>query len=163
MDYTQRKLLVIEEILDPVADRLLRQPSQPVKTIDGVVRELAEFLEHQMTLEHSGRKADGFAAVQFSEPIRLIIFKRDTLTNLVLINPKIISEKDSVTKIEECFSIPEHAFIVKRPKMVKCRGLNLNGEPVTIKGRDSLARLLKHEVDHLDGILIDEIAERRLY
>jgi len=46
---------------------------------------------------------------------------------------------------------------------VKCRGLNLNGKSVTIKGRDKMARLLKHEVDHLDGILIDEIAERRLY
>jgi len=154
---------VLEEILDPVADRLLRQPSQPVKTIDGVVREVAEFLEHQMTLEHYGREASGFAAVQFGEPIRLIIFKRDTQTNLVLVNPEITSEKYSVTKKEECFCIPGHAFMVKRHKMVKCRGLNLNGETVMIKGRDSLAQLLKHEVDHLDGILIDKIAERRLY
>jgi len=156
MDYTQRKLLVVE-------NSLLRKRSKPVKTIDGVVREVADFLEHQMTLEHYGREASGFAAVQFGELIRLIIFKRDTLTSLVLVNPEIISEKDSVTKLEECFSIPDHAFLVTRPKRVKCRGLNLNGESVTIKGHDSLARLLKHEVDHLDGILIDEIAERRLY
>jgi len=152
----ERKLLVVE-------NRLLRKKSKPVKTIDGVVREVAEFLKYQMTLQHHGRGASGFAAVQFGEPIRVIIFKRDTLTSLVLINPKIISEKDSVTKLEECFSIPDHAFIVTRSKRVKCRGINLNGETVTIKGRDSLARLLKHEVDHLDGILIDEIAERRLY
>jgi len=33
---------------------------------------------------------------------------------------------------------------------------------VTVKGHDMMARLLKHEIDHLDGILIDEIAERRL-
>ena len=153
----------MEEVIDPVAEKLLRQPSQPVKTIDGVVREVVEFLEHQMTLEHGGRGASGFAAVQFGEPIRLIIYQWDTLTNRVLINPELVSEKDSVTKIEECFSLPDHAVIVARPKMVKCRGLNLNGETVTVKGRDSLARLLKHEVDHLDGILIDEIAERRLY
>ncbi|MBA7707277.1 Peptide deformylase [subsurface metagenome] len=81
----------------------------------------------------------------------------------MLVNPEIISEKGCVTKFEECFSIPDHVFIVTRPQIVKCRGLNLNGESVTIKGRDSLARLLKHEVDHLDGILIDKIAERRLY
>ncbi|KKN20364.1 hypothetical protein LCGC14_0936410 [marine sediment metagenome] len=151
-----RKLLVVE-------NRLLRKKSKPVKTIDGVVREVAEFLEHQLTLERPGRKPAGFAAVQFGEPIRVIIFRRDTLTNLVLLNPEIFSEKDSVTKIEECFSIPGHGFIVTRPKMVKCRGLNLNGETVIIKGRDSLARLLKHEVDHLDGILIDKVADRRLY
>jgi len=156
MNYTQRKLLVVE-------NRLLRKKSKPVKTIDGVVREVAEFLENQMTLKYYGRRASGFAAVQFGELIRVIIFKYDTLTNLVLVNPEIISEKDSVTKIEECFSIPDHVFIVTRPKVVKCRGLNLNGETLTIKGRDNLARLLKHEVDHLDGILIDEIAERRLY
>ena len=159
----ERKLLVIEDVLDVTAVRLLREPSLPVKTIDGVVREVAEFLEHQMTLEHYGRGASGFAAVQFGEPIRLIIFKRDTLTNLVLVNPEIIQEKYGETKMEECFSLPDHAYFVKRHKMVKCRGLNLNGETVTIKGRDRLARLLKHEVDHLDGILIDEIAERRLY
>ena len=151
-----RELLVVE-------NRLLRKKSKPVKTIDGVVREVAEFLEHQMTIQYSGRTPAGWAAVQFGEPIRLIIFQRDTQTNLVLVNPEIISEKGSVTRLEECFSIPEHAFIVKRPKIVKCRGLNLNGESVTIKGHDSLAKLLKHEVDHLDGILIDEIAERRLY
>ena len=151
-----RELLVVE-------NRLLRKKSKPVKTIDGVVREVAEFLEHQMTLQHGGRGASGFAAVQFGEPIRLIIFQWDTMTNRVLINPEIISEKGSVTKIEECFSIPEHAFIVTRPKMVKCRGLNLDGQSVTMKGHDKMARLLKHEVDHLDGILIDKIAERRLY
>jgi len=151
-----RELLVVE-------NRLLRKKSKPVKTIDGVVREVAEFLEHQMTLQHGGRGASGFAAVQFGEPIRVIIFQWDTMTTRVLINPEIVSEKGSVTKLEECFSIPEHAFIVTRPKMVKCRGLNLNGQSVTIKGHDKMARLLKHEVDHLDGILIDKIAERRLY
>ncbi|GAI82200.1 unnamed protein product, partial [marine sediment metagenome] len=93
----ERKLLVVE-------NRLLRKKSKQVKTIDGVVREVAEFLEHQMTLQHHGRGASGFAAVQFGELIRVIIFKRDTLTSLVLVNPKIISEKDSVTKLEECFS-----------------------------------------------------------
>ena len=154
---------MLEGIIDPVALKLLTTPSKPVKTIDGVVREVAEFLEHQMTLLHNGREASGFAAVQFGEPIRLIIFQWDTMTNRVLINPEIISEKDSVDGFEECFSIPGKSFIVKRPKMVKCRGLNLNGKSVTIKGRDKMARLLKHEVDHLDGILIDEIAERRLY
>ena len=153
---TQRKLLVVE-------NSLLRKKSEPIKTIDGVVREVAEFLEHQMTLLHNGRESSGFAAVQFGEPIRLIIFKRDDLTTLVLVNPEIISEKYSVTKFEECFSIPDHYFMVKRHKIVKCRGLDLNGESVTIKGRGTLATLLKHEVDHLDGILIDKIAERRIY
>jgi len=151
-----RELLVVE-------NRLLRKKSKPVKTIDGVVREVAEFLDHQMALQHGGRGASGFAAVQFGEPIRLIIFQWDTMTKVVLVNPEIISEKGTVTKLEECFSIPEHAFIVTRPKMVKCRGLNLDGQSVTMKGHDKMARLLKHEVDHLDGILIDKIAERRLY
>jgi len=152
----ERKLLVVE-------NSLLRTKSEPVKTIDGVVREVVEFLEHQMTLQHGGRGASGFAAVQFGEPIRVIIFQWDTMTNRVLINPEVVSEQGSVTKLEECFSIPDHAFIVARPKMLKCRGLDPNGKSVTIKGRDKMARLLKHEIDHLDGIMIDEIAERRLY
>ena len=142
---------------------LLLTESEPIKAIDGEVREIAEFLLHQMTMKHNNQEAGGFAAVQFGEPIRLIVFKWDTMTNRVLINPEVISEKGSVTKTEGCFSLPGQTFTVKRPKMVKVRGLNLNGETVTVKGHDMMARLLKHEIDHLDGILIDEIAERRLY
>lgn len=151
-----RELLVVE-------NPLLRQKSKPIKEIDGLVREVAEFMEQQMGQKFYGLEASGFAAPQFGELLRIIIVKRDALTKMVILNPEIISEKGSRVKMEQCFSIPGHVFIVRRPKMVKCRGLNLNGEVVTLKGRDELARLLKHEVDHLDGILIDAIAQRRLY
>lgn len=158
-----RQLLTIEPIVDPIAAATLRQKSEPIKDIDGVVREVAEFLEQQMSQMYQGRAPAGFAAPQFGELIRMLIFKRDTLTNLVIINPEIISAKGIQVKKEECYSLPGQAYIVGRPQIVKCRGLNLNGEVVTVKGRDQLAVILKHEVDHLDGILIDAIAERRLY
>jgi len=151
-----RSLLTIE-------NPLLRQKSEPVKVIDGLVREIAEFLENQMSQKYYELTPSGFAAPQFGELIRIIVIRRDTQTNLVIVNPGITSEKGSRVKIERCFSIPDHAFIVNRPKIVKCRGLNLNGEVISVKGRDELARVLKHEVDHLNGILVDVIAERRLY
>lgn len=151
-----RQLLTIE-------NPILRQKSEPVKHIDELVREVAEFMEQQMEQRHYGLEPAGFAAPQFGELIRIIIVKRDTQTNLVIVNPEIMYEKGHQVIVEQCFSIPGHAFIVRRPEIVKCRGLNLSGKPITVKGRDQLAIMLKHEVDHLDGILIDTIARRKLY
>ncbi len=146
-----RQLLKIE-------NPILRQKCQTIKEIDGLVREVVEFMQQQMSVNYEGLIPLGFAAPQFGELIRLIIIKRDTLTNLLIVNPELIFEKGIQVGPERCFSIPGRVFIVRRPKIVKCRGLDLNGEPISLKGRDLLARGIKHEVDHLDGILIDTIA-----
>lgn len=68
-----------------------------------------------------------------------------------------VKENGEQTSVEGCRSIPGRLYLVRRPKIVKVKGMNLDGEGVAIKGHDLLATVLKHEVDHLDGVLIDSI------
>lgn len=138
-----------------VPDPLLRQKSQPVKEIDSSIRELAEFMKSRL----GPTDAAGLAAPQFGELLRLIVVRIDTMTDMVIVNPEVIRERGEHFVIEGCRSIPGKQYKLKRPKIVKVKGLDLNDKEVTVKGRDLLAQVLRHEVDHLDGVLIDSIGK----
>lgn len=133
----------------------LRQESKPVDAIDGSVREIAEYMMSQL----DPRKGVGFAAPQFGEMIRVITVRKDDLTTVVIINPEIVKEKGEQTRIEGCLCIPGKFYVVSRPKIIKVRGLNLQGEAITLKGHGLLATVLKHEIDHLNGVMIDQIGK----
>lgn len=81
---------------------------------------------------------------------------------LILINPEIIKYSKEKCDFEEgCFSVPEYRGDVIRPKKVKVVGLNENGKKILINASGLLARVLQHEIDHLDGILfIDLIKDK---
>ncbi|MFP3975884.1 MAG: peptide deformylase, partial [Dehalococcoidia bacterium] len=57
---------------------------------------------------------------------------------------------------EGCLSLPGIQKEIKRPKVVKAVGLDLDGRSISVKGPDLLAAVLCHEIDHLDGILITD-------
>jgi peptide deformylase len=67
---------------------------------------------------------------------------------------------DTVVATEGCLSIPGYAGEVERAEAVTVKGQNRRGQPVTIKARDWLARIFQHEMDHLDGVLFVDRAER---
>ncbi len=142
---TGRKLLV-------VPDERLRQKSKPVEKIDDYVKELAQFLLDQL----AQTKSWGMAACQYGEMVRLIVVSVRGLDR-VFVNPEFVS-KSAQTRIvsEACRSIPGKNFMVRRPKIVKIRGLGLDGKTHSLRGRDVLAQVLCHEMDHLDGVLLDE-------
>ncbi|MBI2414237.1 peptide deformylase [candidate division WWE3 bacterium] len=72
----------------------------------------------------------------------------------VLINPKIISaSKETELDIEGCLSIPLVYGKVERAKKVKIKALNEHGEEIRFMASGFLARVVQHEIDHLDGIL----------
>ena len=136
-----------------IPDPRLRQKSAPVKAIDSSVREIAEYMLSQL----GPLKAIGLAAPQFGEMVRVIAVKKDELTSIAIVNPEIVKEKGEQPSMEGCRSIPGRLYLVRRPKIVKIKGMNLNNERITIKGHNLLATVLRHEVDHLDGVLIDSI------
>jgi peptide deformylase len=78
----------------------------------------------------------------------------------VLINPEIVEVSEDVERGEEgCLSIPGLKDIVERPAAVRVEGLNLDGGRVSMEADGLLARILQHEVDHLDGILfVDRVS-----
>lgn len=79
----------------------------------------------------------------------------------VLINPEISRfSKDTELATEGCLSVPEVLGEVKRHLEVTIKGLNRHGKPVRVKARGWLARIFQHELDHLNGILFVDRAER---
>lgn len=95
----------------------------------------------------------GLAAPQISKNIRLIVINNQGV-QLNLLNPKII--KKSWNKIydnEGCLSIPGVYGKVKRHKKIVCQYFDEIGKKITLNAEGLLARIIQHEVDHLDGIL----------
>jgi len=133
----------------------LRQKSKPVKVIDNSVREIAEHMGSQL----EPLEAVGFAAPQFGQPIRVIVVRRDAMTTLAIVNPEVVKERGACIVLEGCRSVPGKWYWVRRPKIVKVRGLGLNGNPISVRGSGLLAQALKPEIDHLDGILVDTIGK----
>lgn len=101
----------------------------------------------------------GLAATQVDENIRLVTIK-DKEAILILINPKIT--KKSFARVwgeEGCLSVPGVYGQVRRHKKITCLYLDQAGKPKKIEASDMLARIIQHEVDHLDGILFIDKAK----
>ncbi|MFD1989620.1 peptide deformylase [Paenibacillus nicotianae] len=103
----------------------------------------------------------GLAAPQVGILKRLIVVDVGDDNGLIeLINPEIIESNGEQLGSEGCLSIPGLNGQVRRALEVTVKGLDRNGEEVTITGRDLLARAFQHEIDHLNGVLFTDIAER---
>ena len=77
----------------------------------------------------------------------------------VLINPEIIEvSEDTVISKEGCLSVPGMIGEVERPRQVKIRALDLEGNQFELEGEGLLAKALLHEIDHLNGIVYTDIA-----
>jgi len=112
----------------------------------------------------------GLAAPQVDVPLRVIVVEyaedkgeEEEVTPKLysLVNPE-ITRFDSETEVgtEGCLSIPGFVGDVERPLAVTVKGLNRRGQPIKIKAEGWLARIFQHEIDHLDGILFVDRAEK---
>ncbi|MDZ4178370.1 MAG: peptide deformylase [Coriobacteriia bacterium] len=106
----------------------------------------------------------GLAAPQVGVLKRVIVFDLDDGL-VALCNPRIIETSEETELSEEgCLSLPGIGVQVERPVAVTCEAMDLKGRTVRVEGNELLARLLQHEIDHLDGVLIIDRAspdERR--
>ncbi|MBA7590016.1 Peptide deformylase 1 [subsurface metagenome] len=80
----------------------------------------------------------------------------------VLINPEAVYLKGHQVVSESCLSIPGRTFALRRAKLVKIRGLTLAGEMRSFRGRDILAQVFQHELNHIDGVLIDKLRQQQI-
>jgi len=134
-------------------DRRLREKCSPVPFINETVVALGRFLESQL----DPLEAAGLAAPQFGLLTRIIAVRIDNQTTRAIVNPVITRERGEHFVYEACRSLPGRQYKVKRPKIVKVKGLGLDGSAITVKGSDFLAQVLVHEIQHLDGIMLDTI------
>lgn len=79
-----------------------------------------------------------------------------------LVNPEIVERDGEQVGPEGCLSLPNIWGIVTRPEKVVVRAQDRNGVPFTLEAEGLLARACCHELDHLEGVLFDEIADRFL-
>jgi len=148
-----------------VPNRTLRQKSKPIEKIDSGVKAIAETLMDMMCEKQHGLVPIGIAAPQIGKLVRMFAYRAnpysDTPDCTVVINPELSHAKGKVILNESCLSIPGKVFSVQRHKIVKLKGLNLDGEQRTFKGRGLTAQQLEHELNHLDGILIDTVGREQ--
>ena len=98
----------------------------------------------------------GLAATQLGVMHRVLVYRVDPDAPLgVLINPEFEYKGDEIEMMEEgCLSLPGVAVEVERPIHVRVRAIDENGKPVVVEASGLEARVIQHEIDHLDGVLI---------
>lgn len=133
---------------------LLRQKSETVTKIDEEIKKIAKDLEDTLTGDEKGV---GLAAPQVGICKRILavdLTRAGGERKITLINPKIIyRSRDEEEYQEGCLSIPEVWGSVTRPKKIKIKGMLLSGKTFVIDADEYFARVLQHEMDHLDGVL----------
>jgi len=135
-------------------DSILRKKCQEVGEITSEIKRLAQDLAETMVK----RDGVGLAAQQVGELKRIIAVQTEE-SPVVFINPKIIKKSKETEVMEEgCLSFPNLYLKIKRPREVEIEALSIDGEKKQIKAEGLLARVLQHEIDHLDGkLFIDRI------
>lgn len=147
--------LSVEEILSPEIQQLIETMKATMRAAPGV----------------------GLAAPQIGKPLQLAVIEdmdhshlnaeqlavreRDEVPFHVIINPRLYIEEstDNAEFFEGCLSVPEFVGIVPRARSVRIECLNERGESVVIRAKGWYARILQHEIDHLNGILYIDKAQ----
>lgn len=133
---------------------LLRQTSKPVLKVTEDVAELVEQMERIMR----GANGVGLAAPQIGILQRIFVYDSGDGFH-ALINPKIIARKGEQIGVEGCLSLPGLQGDVARAAEVVVKGYDQFGKPVRIRGSELTARVIQHELDHLDGVLFIDRAD----
>ncbi|TDI81390.1 MAG: peptide deformylase [Caldithrix sp.] len=138
----------------------LRMKARQIETISASIRELAEDMIETMEVA----EGIGLAAPQIAESKTLLVINAGLIEEdapaKVYINPVILAEAGSISMEEGCLSIPDIREDVIRPEMIKIKYLDLEGGQHEEECNGMLARVLQHEVDHLNGLLfVDRISQ----
>ncbi|MGR4009584.1 peptide deformylase [Leucobacter sp. 1207-22] len=137
-------------------DPVLRTVCTPIETIDDGVRAMVQDLCD--TVAFDGRA--GLASTQIGYTQRAFSLHIDGEVSYVL-NPELCDlEGEPVPTGEGCLSVPDLWFDVLRYPRAAVRGIDLDGNPVLIRGEGLMAQALQHECDHLDGKLYISRLER---
>ena len=162
-------------------DPILRQQSRPLTREEITSPSIQELIELMRDAMHAAPGV-GLAAPQIGVPIQLAVIedRAEYLTRLsadelaehqraaipfhVIINPKLtILDDSSAEFFEGCLSVAGFSAVVDRTLSVRVECLNERGEEVTINAQGWYARILQHEIDHLNGVLyIDRMKTRTL-
>ena len=138
-------------------DPVLKTRAAPVEAFDDSLERLTEDMLATMR-ENDGV---GLAANQVGRLKRVLVASVED-EDYVIVNPVLSERSETAERGQEgCLSIPGINVEVERPTAITVTGQDVSGEPLRIKAQDMLARVLQHEVDHLDGVLILDRTDRQ--
>jgi peptide deformylase len=133
-------------------DPVLRTRARPVDRFDDALREEVRRMG-ALIIDSIGV---GLAATQVGILHRVLVYRVHQQSPVAaLVNPEIEWSSDELETLEEgCLSLPNVHVDVERPIHVRASALNEFGEPITIEASGLEARVIQHELDHLDGVLV---------
>jgi peptide deformylase len=154
LDRREAALAQVVKFGDPV----LKSKASPVREFGPELRAEVE----RMIAIMRGAMGVGLAATQVGVLRRLLVFQAGPDSEpTALVNPEVEWLSDELVVAEEgCLSLPRVSMDVERPLHARFGGLDVDGEPVRIEASGLEARVLQHELDHLDGVLILDRAPR---
>jgi peptide deformylase len=137
---------------------VLRQNAAPIEKFDDELAALVERMFETMKLG----KGVGLAAPQVGLAHRLFVIQIEGDKPRVFINPEIVETSLELESFEEgCLSIPGVYADLDRPAAVRVQAMNERGRRFTLEAEGFLARVVQHELDHLNGVLFtDRLPER---
>lgn len=157
-----------------LGDPVLRSPTRPLSRQEILSPEIQDLIKRMKVTMHANNGV-GLAAPQVGQPLQLIVMEHMNFSNVTpeqmaergitpvpfhaMINPSIeLLEGDTAEFFESCLSIPHYMGLVKRATAVKVNYLDDTATPQTIVAKGWYARILQHEIDHLNATLyIDRI------
>ena len=137
-------------------DPVLKSAATPVENFDDSLSRLAEDMLASMR-EHDGV---GLAATQVGRLKRIFVASLED-EEYAIVNPVIETRtEETETDHEGCLSLPGVQVEVERPYGITVAGYDPEGNPVSVDATGLLARIIQHEIDHLDGITILDRTDR---
>ncbi len=151
------KKLPLWLLKDPAQAQLLRRVAEPIELHQVTTAAFQDLIERMVVTMHQANGI-GLAAPQIGRSIRLAVIAPEVDPQLreplVLINPVIENLSGEQETYEEgCLSVPKVFGSVARSLRLTLKSINRRGQPCQLRASDLLARVIQHEVDHLNGRL----------
>ncbi len=132
---------------------MLGRVAARVPKVDDSVRRLANDMQETMR----SASGVGLAAPQVGRPLRMVVCQETEESEvLTLVNPQITKASGSEVADEACLSLPGWFGPVERHLKIRVKALDERGRALTLAAEGFLARIIQHEIDHLDGIMFTE-------
>ena len=135
---------------------ILRQKAKKIHRFDPSIQQLAN---HMFETMHAARGV-GLAAPQIAQSIRLFVAEFED-HKVAMVNPEIVKAEGEVLGTEGCLSIPGYVGEnIRRAEKIVVKGQDVRCKNIKVNAEGWFARVLQHEIDHLDGILFLDRLDR---
>jgi peptide deformylase len=130
-------------------DPVLRKVAEPVAVVTPEIRKIIEDMVDSMW----NQVGIGLAAPQVGISLRIVVMDDGKGGARALVNPVITDRRGTVREEEGCLSLPGIFADIERSKWIRVQALDGDGVPISFEAQGLQAKVVQHEIDHLDGML----------